>query len=302
MQNCIKTLADRYYQLYLVPEKGKSDSEEYQRIVKSGGVPDCFSSSGDRPDFPPSFTGTSDDRLFTIQTPVGPIECIYLENRTDFERMIQLIAWKCEDKPVPETMGACTILGIINWRKIEAHKTQFLSSGGNFLEWPDEFASFTKDKKNFKDKLVIISKGFYSAVSSETLALDESLWLKQSERLRLYHEITHVICRELFPENIDALWDELLADCIGLCAATGEYDVRLAERLLGIDSSGLYIGGRMKNYFDEGEDMQQYVPQVHKYTDFLSNSVRSRAHKNMTDEELFDLVITVEKEFCSSKN
>ena len=292
---CIETLASRYYQLYIAPEAGKSKSAEYERVVCSGGKPDCFATG--IPPFPAGFFGSDGDRLFTVQSPVGSIECVYLENRADFERMVQILAWRCESKSVPESMGACSVRNLVNWRKIEAHRAEFIAGGGNPFGWQKEFESFTAYKEKYKDNLIIISRGAYSAVPATETGMEEWLWLEKSWRLRLYHECTHMICRELFPQYISPLWDEVLADCIGLCAAMGRYELRLAERLLGIDGYGWYNGGRLQNYVAQYVDMQQYVPVVRRYTEYAGKAVQGRVFENMPDAELFALLISIEKDF-----
>ena len=46
-------------------------------------------------------------------------------------------------------------------------------------------------------------------------------WLQKSQIIRKYHECTHFICRNLYPEKTDAVRDELIADAIGIYAADG---------------------------------------------------------------------------------
>ncbi|MCR4626995.1 MAG: radical SAM protein [Treponema sp.] len=301
--NCIRDLASKYYQLYFTPQKGMSTSEEYERVVLCGGKPDCFSNlledeiAADSLPIPSGFCTSENDSLFFIQTPVGLVECVYLENRADFERLIQILVYRCEDTAVPASMGACTVRNLVNWRKIEAHKAEYLAASGNPFAWQEEFKEFTKKKENYRENLIIISKGAYSAVPAEEIGMETDLWIEISRRLRLYHECTHIICRDLCPKYVSPLWDEVLADCIGLCAATGSYNPTVAERLLGIDSYGWYNGGRLENYFSPDIDMQLYVPVVKKHTGYLAKAVEGKVFSGMSDTELFKLLINIEKSF-----
>ncbi|MBR0031613.1 MAG: radical SAM protein [Treponema sp.] len=304
MMNWVRDLASKYYQLYFTPQKGMSTSEEYERVVLCGGKPDCFSDiaegkiSAESLPMPPGFCGSERDRLFFIQTPVGLVECVYLENRADFERLIQILVYHCEDTAVPETMEACTVRNLVNWRKVEAHKAEYLADGGNPFAWQEEF---TKRKENYRENLIIISKGVYSAVPAEEIGMETDSWIENSRRLRLYHECTHIICHDLFPEYVSPLWDEVLADCIGLCAATGSYNPAVAERLLGIDSHGWYNGGRLENYFSPDIDMQLYVHVVKQYTEYLANKLYGKIFADMPDFELFNVLIDIERNFWVNK-
>lgn len=62
--------------------------------------------------------------------------------------------------------------------------------------------------------------------------LDEPAWIRASDDIRKYHELTHFVCRRLYPDLIDKVRDELIADAVGICAAFGEYrrDLKDAER------------------------------------------------------------------------
>ena len=67
----------------------------------------------------------------------------------------------------------------------------------------------------------MLSWGPYSGVSAEAAGCSEEEWLALSDTIRRYHELTHVICRRLYPEDVDPVRDELIADAVGLYAAYG---------------------------------------------------------------------------------
>jgi len=88
-------------------------------------------------------------------------------------------------------------------------------------------------------------------------------WLDYSDTIRRFHELTHIICRRLYPDKIDAVRDELVADAIGLYAAYGKYEPRKAELFLGLDQNK-YTGGRLENYTDDPEGLAGPVSRMIK--------------------------------------
>ncbi|MBQ1577315.1 MAG: hypothetical protein IIZ83_10165, partial [Oscillospiraceae bacterium] len=88
-----------------------------------------------------------------------------------------------------------------------------------------------------------------------------------SHAIRKAHECTHFICRRLYPELKDAVWDELVADAVGLWAAFGRFDRALEELFLGVDETG-YVGGRLENYV-AGEENR------HERLDLLAQKVHT---------------------------
>jgi hypothetical protein len=103
--------------------------------------------------------------------------------------------------------------------------------------------------------MILLSDGPYSAVPASHTPYSQEEWRSISRQIRKYHELTHFICRRQFPEKKHPLWDEILADCMGLLFATGKYDLTLAQAFLGIQN-GVYIGGRLENYLDAPVDAQ----------------------------------------------
>lgn len=244
----IETLAKRFPQLYLKPETGVSQSELYRSIVRKG-----FRYEGSLP----HFTGSARDSLTSEQTPVGEVAVLFLAQRADFECFYRIMACRCEPVEVPPTMGACYISGINDWSRIHAHMAAYREGGGD--DPSGEFARFTAVPSNYKETILLLSDGPYSAVSAERTPYDEETWRHVSREIRKYHELTHCVCRSLFSEKKNPIWDELLADCMGLLFATGEYSIPLAQAFLGIEN-GAYIGGRLENYTDgtpDGETLRR---------------------------------------------
>ena len=237
----LQALADVYPQLYLEP--GDAGQEAYRRIVRLGE--DALVHALDH------FTGSPMDALSMEMTPAGAVQVVTLHERADFEVFLQIMAHRCKPVDIPPTQGASILDGVINWTKIRAHQSAFLRDGGNPSDWPAEFKRFTADKGNYTDALIVLSVGPYSAIPAERTGQTEEQWLADSQIIRRCHECTHFICRRLYPEAKDAIWDELVADAIGLYAAYNRYDRGLAEMFLGI-RNGRYVGGRLENYVPDG--------------------------------------------------
>ncbi len=212
-----------------------------------------------------AFVGSENDELFEMQTSEAAVLGIYFDERADFELFIKSTVYK--DKPVPKSMGACTISGLVSLQKSGATP--------------------------FKESLIVLSKGEYSAVPTEAVGLDKGEWLEKSLRIRLYHESAHVVCRARFAGQKRPVWDELLADCAGLLAAFGAYDRALALRLLGVDKDGSYIGGRLENYVDGKENIARYVSFALQKTELLSSAAKSLAAYD--DGAIFDFCVRMQE-------
>jgi len=246
-KDVLPLLAAIYPQLYLCP--GEESAEAYKRIVQYGEAAPVR-------DLRP-FLGDERDSCAIEETPAGAVQVITLHQRPDFERFLQIMAFRCREKEIPATQGASILDGVINWTKIRAYKESFLAAGGSGDDWPAEFRRFTADKRNYTDALIVLSDGPYSAVGAERMGLGEQEWLAYSHEIRKAHECTHFICRRLFPEKIDAVWDEIVADAVGLFAAFGRYEAETAALFLGVSRDG-YTGGRLENYVSEaGEERQK---------------------------------------------
>ncbi len=231
----LESLAECYPQLYLKP--GEDMESAYREAVGKGKRPDDTSLS--------LFLGSDKDTLTTEQTPVGPVNVLYLYHREDFENALRLLAYRCRPEMIPATTGAMTLDGLANWQKINTHMAEYLAAG--HTDRAEEWKRFTADKKNYRDVLIILSDGPYSNISAEQAGIPGEDWLEISRKIRLYHECTHVICRRLFPQQKEAVWDEIIADAIGIRKTLGCYDTKLAAMFLGVSREG-YTGGRLENY------------------------------------------------------
>ena len=245
-KDVIKTLAEIYPQLYLIP--GEEGAAAYADVVRAGQTPSRRSLA--------HFRGHALDSCVREETPAGTVPVITLGERADFEVFLQIMTHRCTCAQIPRTQGAAILDGVVNWTKIREHEAAYLAAGGTSEGWSDEFARFTADKANYKDALIVLSVGPYSAVDAARAGFSEEEWLSYSHAIRKAHECTHFICRRLYPALKDAVWDELVADAVGLWAAFGRFDRALEELFLGVEETG-YVGGRLENYVSGDENRRE---------------------------------------------
>ena len=245
----IAGLAEVFEQLYLAP--GEAGEQAYRKVVLEGEHPAVRTRA--------HFRTSPDDLCRFVETPAGEIRVITLAERADFETFLQIIAHRCKKVSIPATQGASFLNGVINRRKIDAHREVFFrkaqENGGTEPDagaWSLELKQFISDKKNYTEAMIILSVGPYSNVPAEKAGYPAEDWLRLSDTIRTYHECTHYVCRCFYPELIDAVWDEAVADAVGITAAFGSFDARLEELFLGIEN-GRYKGGRLENYVPETE-------------------------------------------------
>ena len=254
----IPALAERYSKLYLSPYSEKL-SEEYQAVALCGMPPEDRSLS--------HFYGSGEDELVYETTPAGEVLTVKLADRRDFEMLLNIMTNKCVIKEIPATQGASILDGVINWNKIHARKREFINEekakGVSEPDWDSEFARFTSDRNNFKEVLIVLSVGPYSAIPAEKLGMEESEWIRLSHTIRKYHECTHFICRRLYKDKINAIWDELVADAVGIYAALGRFDIHMEEIFLGIED-GRYAGGRLENYVKDKDSIDELASEAHE--------------------------------------
>ena len=233
-------VASDYPQLYLNPDI--DDREEYRRIVLQGEEPAAKSLD--------HYAGSEKDCDETVDTSAGKVRVVTLGNRKDFELVMRgLMAAKDGPlAPIPASQGAA-MLTLFNWPRIHSHLAEFPKE-----EQAEEFKRFTSDKANFTDMLIVLSRGPYSGIGAEEAGFNEKEWLDYSDIIRRNHEITHVICRRLYPDDVDPVRDELIADAVGLYVAFGHFDPEMEKLFLGI-KDGRYIGGRLENYTDAPEHL-----------------------------------------------
>ena len=278
----IPALAEEFQQLYIAPGSPGAEGQ-YSSVVRSGMDAENKKLA--------HFIMDERDVYELAETPAGAVRVITLFQRADFETVLCCIGNRCRPMEIARTCGAQILDGVVCWKKIREHEQAFLQSGGSEEDWAEEFHRFTSDRRNYLDALIVLSVGPYSAVPAEETGFSEEEWLAYSHSIRKYHECTHFLCRRMFPEQIEPLWDELVADAAGLYAAFGRYDIPLAERFLGI-REGRYVGGRLQNYVpkEEYEQLSAIASQIHSLLPEIE-----KIAVDFTGSSPFDLAIALEK-------
>ena len=265
-----------YPQLTLIPKEGISKTDEYKNIALRGLFPEELS-------FPMEISGK--EELIEVDTPIGKVEAIYLPCRGVFERFCICLSNKCEPMEIPNGTGAMYISGINCWRKIYKHRDEFLKTH-NEEEWDEEFSRFTADKANFKGIVLLISKGNYSACESEFVGYEKEEWLRISKDIRIYHELTHAVSRKLFPDHVEAIRDEVIADSIGVFYAINRFDPLLVKKFLGIEGKEYREGGRLQNYSEDiNKDMVYANLLIEKLEEYFNTCPRLKPLDILIDIE-----------------
>lgn len=269
-----------YPQLTLGIKNGTKNSEAYKDIVLRGEIPSKLVLP---------IEVTNKEELIKVDTPIGTTEVLYLPDRKVFEYFVKVLAYKNEDEPIPSTTGAIYISGLNNWRKIEKHQEEYLKDH-SIDSWDEEFDRFVSNKSNYQGVVLLISKGYYSALDYRLTDYDEETWLEISKQIRIYHEISHQITRKLFIEHKDAIRDEVIADLIGIYAALGRYDKVLHQKVLGIFDGEYKKGSRLENYVEENK-----LDEAINYTKELIDKLEPICKD--TNLKPFDLLLKIEKEY-----
>ena len=284
----IAKLAETYPQLYLDPDR--EEKEAYRKIVLEGENPETKSLA--------HFSQNPLDREETVDTPAGKVQVVSLRNRKDYEVFVRcmMAAKEGPRAPVPASQGASTLVAF-NWPRIHAHEAAFMeeqrAAGISDPDWSAEFRRFISVKENYQDLLVVLSWGPYSHIQASEAGQQEETWLEISYEIRKNHELTHVICRRLYPERIEAVWDELVADAVGIYAAFGYYDPEMEKLFLGYREER-YVSGRLENYTRNPEVLAE---QVNRMLDRFRKIIES--HPGVGPFELIPLLQECQNDFCS---
>lgn len=239
-------LRERLVQLRFPIEEGISATPTYRAATRRGILPD--------PDATPALELARPDglRLFLHPTPAGRVPVIVAEEREDFESLVRALAFRNEPHPVPPSMGACIVAGYNNWDRVAYLRDEWRAehAGQDSDEaWQKAFGEIVPQKALYQDRFILLSSGPYSAVHGSAVGLPEEEWTRLSHTIRLEHECTHYFTRQVFGSMRNSLLDELVADCMGLLAAVGEFRRDWFLLFMGLESHpSVREGGRIENY------------------------------------------------------
>jgi hypothetical protein len=148
-------------------------------------------------------------------------------------------------------MGACIVTGLINWDRVAAYRRAWTLDHADATEsdWFDEFRVFATRKELYQDRFIILSAGPYSGISAADAGMANDEWLARSLVIRREHECAHYFSHRVFATMRNHIFDELVADFVGLVRAFGTYRVDLAPRFLGLEAyPTIRAGGRLGLY------------------------------------------------------
>ena len=291
MEHILAILSRRYPQLLFPIATGTSTSSEYKDAV-------CFGKN---------FHGSLDyslcekDWFRCVDTPAGSIDVLLLHDRRDFEKCACALANRCEPKTIPESVGAFMISGLINWEKVRKHLNKQPEDecfvNGFVWNW------LKKNHCDYHDRIILLSSGWYSGITPEMIGLSDEEWSEKSVTTRLYHEITHFVCRSRSPKNIDVIRDEVFADMIGMVAAFGHYDANMAKLFLGIDGTKISGNARIR-YYLKNHDENSVVKEILFWISWLENRLAERTEDDIgniivnTFDEMLDVAGAFDNPVC----
>lgn len=241
-----ETLKEQLIQLQFPIQEGISQNDAYQTAIRQGRL---HRHAGQHQGL--SLDNPEALRLMLYPTPAGRIPVLIITERSDFVRLVQALTRRNEPQPIPPSMGACMVAGYNNWARIRALRLQWSSNhpGATEAEWKQVFRRIIPQKALYQDRFILLSDGPYSAVPAASLGLTDAEWRSFSLTIRLEHECAHYFTRRVLGSMRSALFDELLADYMGLVVAVGRFRADWFLRFMGLERFPHYReGGRLQNY------------------------------------------------------
>lgn len=242
-------LRRRLAQLRFPIEEGISQTEAYRAATLKGAPTEGMAEASGlvlaRPE---------ELELRVHPSPAGPIPVLIPAGRADFASLVRALTMRNEPRPVPGSMGACTVSGFNDWERIRQYRQRWESETRNASEaaWQEEFRRLVPRKALYQDRFLIVSDGPYSDVAAAEMGFSEGEWRRVSTTIRLEHECTHYFTLRVFGSMRNNLLDELIADYAGIMAAAGRYRADWFLRFMGLESFPAYReGGRLQNYRGE---------------------------------------------------
>ncbi len=210
--NCWDDLRRHLPQLLLQPGIDIHSSDAYQRLVIRGEPANAEDLKR-----APVLRDPSGTTLTMAQHPTGAVPVLTFRNHEDFVLAVRCLAHRCEAVPIQPTVHAQAVSGLIHWGLIRALDVRA------------------------RCQILLLHRAPYASLSVETIPGEPSLerWLDLSQTWRLEHELTHIACRRLAGEMRINLYDEIVADAMGMTAALGHFDAGLFRRGLGLSSEGI---------------------------------------------------------------
>lgn len=190
--------------------------------------------------------------LIIHQSSAGKIPVLIVSNNDDFVSLIQALTYRNEPVQIPNSMGAAMINGLNNWDRIYRQRKKW-SAANPFGNWNKEFTErILPNKSRYQDKLIVLSKKRYSGVSAEIVGQSPKQWIENSLQIRLEHECAHFFTLKVFGAMANNIYDELIADYMGITKVLGKFDCSWFLSFVGLENYPEYRdGARLQNYLGD---------------------------------------------------
>lgn len=263
----LEALRPRLVQLNFPVELGMSSDSDYQMATRRGIYNSVNKTArGTFIEEPEAL------KVYLYETMAGRIPVIETSNRNDFETLVRTFAHRNEPVAIPASMGACMIKGYNNWDRVAKYK---LKCGSSF-----DFNHMKEQKELYQDTFLIVTNTEYSGVPAEMLGLTDDEWRKLSLVIRLEHEATHYFTLRFLGSARNHLLDELIADYMGIVAATGKYRADWFLCFMGLENYPAFRpGGRLTNYLKGLELSEAAFNELISYIKAASENVEEFADK-----------------------
>lgn len=181
-------------------------------------------------------------------TAAGHIPLLIAKQRSDFVSLLRALTRRNEPVAIPNSMGACMVSGYNNWDRVFAYRREWEQKHPDD-SWDREFKSLTHRKELYQDRFILLSDGPYSGVSAESIGLPPDVWRAASHIIRREHESTHYFTRRVLGSMRNNVFDELVADYVGIVAVAGRFRADWFLKFMGLEESPRYrSSGRFENY------------------------------------------------------
>ena len=239
----LAALRPRFVQLACPVLAGISQDPRYRAATRQGRFDEALALGP-----APPFERPDAIRLSVVETLTGRVPVVVADARGDFERLVRCLTARNEPEAVPPTMGACLVSGLINWDRVRRHEATWraVHPAADEADWQEEWRRFSADRAAYQDRVLLLSTGPYSGLRPD--GFDPADWLARSLVVRREHECAHYATFRAYGVVRTHVFDEILADFVGLLRAFGRYDGALARAVLGVDAAGRRLGGRIENY------------------------------------------------------
>lgn len=238
-------------QLYVSPNRGARLEDQYKELVLQGVAPTSKQVEGGVKE-PMGFS------IFLESHWCGSIPVIRVKVKDEFDTLLQCLVHRCEPVEIQESVHSQAVSGLIHWGLI-----------GTF-------------GKSARCNMLILHDSPYSSVSYTAIPgiSNEEEWIQCSHLWRLEHELTHIACKCLVGEMRLNLYDELLADAMGMRASLGYFDANLFALTLGLNSDGTakkdgraYTYTKKLNDKEENEAFKLVLERAYELDDLLKKQI-----------------------------